>query len=54
MPTAKKEEVDLSHLAGQDVFKIWRDEQKWTNVRIAEDEAIARAKKSSSVRAQRI
>jgi hypothetical protein len=33
-------EVDLSHLAGQGVFKLWEDEQKWKNVRIAEDGAI--------------
>jgi hypothetical protein len=33
-------EVDLSHLAGQGVFKLWGDEQKWKNVRIAEDGAI--------------
>jgi len=33
-------EVDLSHLAGQGVFELWEDEQKWTNVRIAEDGAI--------------
>ena len=33
-------EVDLSHLAGQGVFKLWKDEQKWKNVRVAEDGAI--------------
>ena len=33
-------EVDLSHLAGQGVFALWEDEQKWKNVRIAEDGAI--------------
>lgn len=33
-------EVDLSHLAGQGVFGLWEDEQKWKNVRIAEDGAI--------------
>ena len=33
-------EVDLSHLAGQGVFELWEDEQKWKNVRIAEDGAI--------------
>lgn len=33
-------EVDLSHLAGQGVFKLWEEEQKWKNVRIAEDGAI--------------
>lgn len=33
-------EVDLSHLAGRGVFKLWEDEAKWNNVRIAEDGAI--------------
>lgn len=33
-------EVDLSHLAGQGVFELWADEQKWENVRVAEDGAI--------------
>jgi len=33
-------ELDLSHLAGQGVFELWEDEQKWKNVRIAEDGAI--------------
>jgi hypothetical protein len=33
-------EVDLSHLAGQGVFTLWEDEEKWKNVRIAEDGAI--------------
>ena len=33
-------EVDLSHLAGQGVFKLWEDEQKWKNVRVAEEGAI--------------
>lgn len=33
-------EVDLSHLAGQGVFKLWEDEQKWKDVRVAEDGAI--------------
>lgn len=33
-------EVDLSHLAGQGVFALWEDEEKWKNVRIAEDGAI--------------
>ncbi len=33
-------EVDLSHLAGKGVFELWEDEQKWKNVRIAEDGAI--------------
>lgn len=32
-------EVDL-HLAGQGVFRLWEDDQKWKNVRIAEDGAI--------------
>ena len=33
-------EVDLSHLSGKGVFELWEDEQKWKNVRIAEDGAI--------------
>jgi hypothetical protein len=33
-------EVDLSHLAGKGVFKLWEDKQKWKNVRIAENGAI--------------
>jgi len=33
-------EVDLSHLAGQGVFKLWEDKKEWKNVRIAEDGAI--------------
>jgi len=33
-------ELDLSHLAGQGVFELWEDEQRWKNVRIAEDGAI--------------
>jgi len=33
-------EVDLSHLAGKGLFMLWEDEQKWKNVRIAEDGAI--------------
>jgi hypothetical protein len=33
-------EVDLSHLAGQGVFKLWEDESRWENVRVAEDGAI--------------
>jgi len=33
-------EVDLSHLAGQGVFELWEDEQKWKNVRITEGGAI--------------
>lgn len=33
-------EVDLSHLAGNGVFKIWEDEEVWKNVRVAEDGAI--------------
>jgi hypothetical protein len=33
-------EVDLSHLAGQGVFKLWEDESRWENVGIAEDGAI--------------
>lgn len=33
-------EVDLSHLAGRGVFELWNDEQKWNDVRIAEDGAI--------------
>jgi len=33
-------EVDLSHLAGQGVFKLWEDKKEWRNVRIAEDGAI--------------
>jgi hypothetical protein len=33
-------EVDLSHLAGKGVFEQWEDEQKWKNVRIADDGAI--------------
>jgi len=33
-------EVDLSHLAGRGVFELWDDEQKWKDVRIAEDGAI--------------
>ena len=33
-------EEDLSHLAGQGVFELWEDEQKWENVRVAEDGAI--------------
>ena len=33
-------EVDLSHLAGQGVFTLWEDEEKWKNVRIAKDGAI--------------
>jgi len=36
----EKGEVDLSHLSGQGVFKLWEDEQKWKNVRIAQDGAI--------------
>jgi len=33
-------EVDLSHLVGQGVFELWEDEEKWKNVRIADDGAI--------------
>jgi hypothetical protein len=33
-------EVDVSHLAGHGVFKLWEDEEKWKNVRIADDGAI--------------
>jgi len=33
-------EVHLSHFAGQGVFKLWEDEQKWKDVRVAEDGAI--------------
>ena len=33
-------EVDLSHLAGRGVFKLWGDKQEWKNVAIAEDGAI--------------
>ncbi|PEN08767.1 hypothetical protein CRI93_03145 [Longimonas halophila] len=33
-------EVDLSHLVGRGVFKLWEDEEKWKNVRIADDGAI--------------
>ncbi|WP_199774166.1 DUF2442 domain-containing protein [Salinibacter altiplanensis] len=33
-------EVDLSHLAGQGVFELWEDTQKWEDVRIAADGAI--------------
>jgi len=29
-------EVDVSHLAGHGVFKLWEDEEKWKNVRIAD------------------
>jgi len=33
-------EVDVSHLAGHGVFKLWEDEEKWKNVRIADGGAI--------------
>ena len=33
-------DVDLSDLAGQGVFELWEDEEKWKNVRIANDGAI--------------
>ena len=33
-------EVDLSHLAGRGVFRLWEDEQQWNDVRIADDDAI--------------
>ncbi|MFB6280326.1 MAG: DUF2442 domain-containing protein [Salinibacter sp.] len=33
-------EVDLSHLAGEGVFTLWEDDQKWQNVRIGDDGAI--------------
>lgn len=33
-------EVDLSHLAGRGVFKLWDDEAAFENVRISEDGAI--------------
>ena len=33
-------EVDVSHLAGHGVFKLWGGEEKWKNVRIADDGAI--------------
>ena len=33
-------EVDLSHLAGRGVFKLWDDDTAFENVRISEDGAI--------------
>lgn len=35
-----KGEVDVSHLAGQGVFRLWEDDEQWENVRIADDGAI--------------
>jgi hypothetical protein len=39
MPTAKKERW-IFRISPAGVYSRWRDEQKWTNVRIAEDGAI--------------
>ena len=35
-----KGEVDVSHLAGHGVFTLWEDEERWKNVRVADDGAI--------------